>query len=120
MFRSKSHQGGIELAFPPQRPLMTTLPNSYTTNAKSSSNDENQVITSVRLGDGIPYANGGLPHLSQAWPAALTTDNVSNDVEESEDDMEWEEIDIMQDNAETSLPIQIVEVTIEDSTKNQK
>jgi hypothetical protein len=99
---------------------MTILPNNYTTNGKSSSNDENQVITSVRLGDGIPYTNGGLPQLSQAWPTALTTDNVSNDVEESEDDMEWEEIDIMQDNVETSLPTKEVEVTIEDTAKNQK
>jgi hypothetical protein len=99
---------------------MTTLPNNYTTNRKSTSNDENQVITSVRLGDGIPYANGGLPQLSQAWPAVLTTDNVSNDVEESEDDMEWEEIDIMQDNAETSLPTREVEVIIEETVKNQK
>jgi len=64
--------------------------------------------------------NVRLPQLSQAQPAALTADDASINVEESEDDMEWEEIDIMQDTAKTSLPTREVEVIIEDKTKVQK
>jgi hypothetical protein len=111
----------IGLSFFSNRLLMTTLPNNYKTNRKSSSNDVNRVIDGVGLGDGSSYTNGGfLPQLSQARPAALTAEDVSDDVEESEDDMEWEEIDIMKDIAETSLPTRAVEVIIEDATKNQK
>lgn len=99
---------------------MNRLPSNHKNNLKFSSSHGGQVNFSPGAPNGSSHVTAELPQLLPAQPVALTTQNISNDVEESEDDMEWEEVDIMQNNMESALPTQAVEVVIEDTTKTPK
>lgn len=93
--------------------------NSRANNQNSFTNG-NQGTSRSEVNDALLHTQGFLPLLSASRPAAPVLGNPSNNAEESDDDMEWEEIDIMQDNMQTTLPTQAVEVIIEDMAKNQK
>lgn len=62
-----------------------------------------------------------LPLLAEPRPVPLYPETPSNNVEESDDDMDWEEVDIMnENNGQTTIPTLAVDVILEDRTKIPK